>query len=561
MSLDFGLLGIKPAPNGMLPENAPGTALFAAQMQKRAQDINLFNVQESIKARQAELAEQQRANIAQELDRAQGRQVQREELQFKRLKHHDDVGLRLKTFDLMERRLNFDISKEEFDQELASKEYNLAEKKFARSIIDQDRNFMLKERQTDANIDYNNRLAQVAEMRLAGEIDKEARIKADQARLSMALQEDGMEGYLQELTTINPAEAVKGFQSYAKTKKELGMLTTGYSREESQVEAASILKTAIDGGAKSDTIEDQNAKNAFDMKLGSWLADKQGQPLPEDPDEARLIIDITRNNTESLLAMELREQPDTKQSQEFVTDFFGKGSDIDRRTQEHLEDIEASDPFQAQLNAMKQNPEQREEMALAGDLKGRYNKMNSKQKDVIHERASFAEENMKAFEQIAKDFNPDLFSYEAQFDSYVGEIASKAKIADTDDILAIYEKTGLFGEMGRWLTNYAKQKSGAAVSEPEFKRLMKQTLGGDISAEAARINLSYMMKRAVNEINEARRMTGQSVIKMPQFVLDTDRQFSALRRQKALKESGIVTSVKEEALTYEGGLEAAMRDL
>lgn len=543
MGLDFNLLGIRQPSQGLLPERGPGQELFAAQTQRRAQDINLFNIQANAQLRQQELAEQQRANIMQELDRVQGRELQRENLSFDREKHYNELGIRKETVELMKARLNFDISSEEFDRQLASDKFNLEEKKFARSIVDQDRDFLLREQQVAGNLNYQNRLAAIAEGRLAREIDKDLRQQADQALLSDALQNEGVQGYIKKLAEINPAEAVKAADAYAKTLDSLSSLKKGFDGSDSQVKAAAHHKYAIALDRRVNSISNPDARRAALLKGTTKLAQEFGYDIPESEEEAELLLNHVVASETEFLAEDLKAAKEDKSAQDFYANFFGSGTEIDKAAKDIEAEVEAQDPlpinsFDISRQAAQGNPNYTTELADRADAVREWESMDEASRKKVGEIAFAAKRSMVDFERIEDAYDPKVLTFNNRAFVAAAELFNKAGAGTPEGDAAIAQATNMLGNVGRWLSLYAKSISGGAIAKDEFKRLMQQTLSGELSAPAFEINLSNMMEIAISEANYALRLKGEKLLETPKWVTDIQNKYSKAAVDNALAEAG-----------------------
>lgn len=108
--------------------------------------------------------------------------------------------------------------------------------------------------------------------------------------------------------------------------------------------------------------------------------------------------------------------------------------------------------------------------------------------------------NVRTLERIKGMYDPELLGAKAKAKGWVKVAKDFLGKASEDDKEFIRQVTALEGEVGMFLSAYAKAISGSAVAEPEFQRLARNLLNGDMTPTQFETAMERLMGLMTDEI-------------------------------------------------------------
>lgn len=108
--------------------------------------------------------------------------------------------------------------------------------------------------------------------------------------------------------------------------------------------------------------------------------------------------------------------------------------------------------------------------------------------------------NVRTLERIKGMYDPELLGAKAKAKSWLSTAKDFLGKASEDDKEFIRQVTRLEGEVGMFLSAYAKAISGSAVAEPEFQRLARQLLNDKMTPAQFETAMERLMGLMTDEI-------------------------------------------------------------
>ena len=105
------------------------------------------------------------------------------------------------------------------------------------------------------------------------------------------------------------------------------------------------------------------------------------------------------------------------------------------------------------------------------------------------------QQNIKQLESISKKLNdnPEIFTAKGRVDVLLANAKDYFNSASKSEKGLLAEATAVKGEIGRFLSAYAKNISGSAVAEQEFRRLGQQLINGKMSPTELKAGLENIL--------------------------------------------------------------------
>lgn len=508
MGINFGLLGLGPIDRSLTPKGAPGPQAFDAlfkgqvfQEQKRAN-----RAQESIQTGQ--LQETKRSNLAGEsldLDKF----ILLEDKEETRKEESD------RDFDESSRRFNIIDDREERQLGLNIRKQDFVEETSARDFSERVRQFDLGHELDENGFKLRERAHALTEKQF--QINLQDREQAQQYKqgLSQAFSEGGLNAAIEykaahgDITGALQDHLTRS--QIASAFHESGLEDRKYTGEMRQKQLLAAPEVARNVLAKKGTIKDKAyGRLVFRTAQGINKVMGGGRNFGSLSEMEDYLHNVNLG-VEQLLSREIAgvSQGFTPQAS---TNMLGDvlGGDIktgsaaisDRLLEESL--AGSNEPITAFEETFDSSFS--EETSLANSSEGEFidlGGIESSARAALQTKIIDDTINLRKLKDIERDADTGLLNLTDKGAGWVAKVADKWGIASEAQKERLLRQNSFFPKIERFFAGYVKSISGSAVAEPEFKRLKKAVINGDLSPTEFIGRLNDLVNASEKEIRFA----------------------------------------------------------
>lgn len=520
MSINFGLLGLTPVDRSLTPKGAPGPQLFNAMMKNRALNIQEAGLFGNLQARQNELQESKRANLAQEADRAAGRDIQRESMAQQESQFKRTISLDKEKVQLLKDKFAHQIDEDMFQRGITQGDADLRQASFAQSLVEAERQYQLKAELGRGHLEINKLNAMTNQERLDFQRQEVEREREANKLIADTLDSEGFEAAaLKTMELKGPSEAMPMIEAFSKVQSQTDKILNG---DMDAAETSALVGTlSSEGVVFGNELEGKQredyflgiAKDINSLNSGIKIDTSSADAAEADIQHIALATQTQRD------AWVRSAQAGNRAAQKVLGGMFGADDPTRRKAEEMLLKREDS------LSNVYAPPEDLMSTSEYVRLKNEGSKLSDSDKGKIATKMNEAELAVTDLEQIAKTDFQEFTQYSGQLGAAWARTKEKLGVplaeADEDAIIRAAEAEG---RVGRVLAKILKLMSGAAVSDSEFKRTAQNQISMNMSPTQIKTMLIDLQEEGLRTVNQSRARLGQPLRKRIKFEEPAQRQ-------------------------------------